>query len=261
MIFPLYDGTVPVKNKSLPLQNTMTAAAAAAVFQNRILPTRFRTGILLLLPFLLSCSFPSSGSLTSNLASKAELKTSISPELKNREIRNSVIHAARHPLVSRPVDLNRWDSKYDDYFRKYSKRFFGVGMDWRWFKAQAIAESELKHSSTGPRGAVGLMQIMPETFSQASNELLLDASQERWHIAVAIQYNRWLWNRWKGGLKNDQRIPFMLASYNAGRSRILRSMYFCGGCLRWDRLRFFVPPVTRHYLIKIYSLMGEDSES
>ena len=32
--------------------------------------------------------------------------------------------------------------KYDQYFSKYSKRYFGPGFDWHLFKAQAIAEFE-----------------------------------------------------------------------------------------------------------------------
>jgi len=29
----------------------------------------------------------------------------------------------------------RFRSDYDEYFRKYTKHYFGVGRDWRWFKA------------------------------------------------------------------------------------------------------------------------------
>ena len=42
------------------------------------------------------------------------------------------------------VDSRKWTRKYDGHFRKYTKHFFGVGFDWKWFKAQAIAESNLK---------------------------------------------------------------------------------------------------------------------
>src|SRR5215207_959328 len=34
-------------------------------------------------------------------------------------------------------------NRYDQTFRKYSKRYFGIGYDWRIFKAQALAESEM----------------------------------------------------------------------------------------------------------------------
>src|SRR6476620_1486051 len=33
---------------------------------------------------------------------------------------------------------------YDDTFRKYTNRFFGPAFDWQYFKAQAMAESNLQ---------------------------------------------------------------------------------------------------------------------
>ena len=176
--------------------------------------------------------------------------------LKNSDIRKSWKVSQADPTVRKPVDAPRWSARYDQHFRKYSKRFFGVGFDWRWFKSQAIAESELKHTSTGPMGARGVMQIMPETFSHNENEVFLEDHRERWHIAMGIQYNRWLWNRWKGVLEPEEQIPFMLASYNCGRGRLLSASYMCGGCLQWAQVRHFAPPITRHYLVKVFALMG-----
>src|SRR6185369_9269115 len=48
--------------------------------------------------------------------------------------------------------------RYDPYFKKYSKRFFGVGFDWRLFKAQGMAESELNPNARSFVGARGIMQ-------------------------------------------------------------------------------------------------------
>ena len=87
-------------------------------------------------------------------------------------------------------------------------------------------------------------------------EVFLEDHRERWHIAVGIQYNRWLWNRWKGVLEPEEQIPFMLASYNCGRGRLLSASYMCGGCLQWAQVRHFAPPITRHYLVKVFALMG-----
>ncbi|HEX6053559.1 MAG TPA: transglycosylase SLT domain-containing protein, partial [Gemmatimonadaceae bacterium] len=53
--------------------------------------------------------------------------------------------------------------RYDHVFRKYSKRYFGVGYDWRIFKAQALAESEMNPNARSWVGARGLMQLMPST--------------------------------------------------------------------------------------------------
>lgn len=56
-----------------------------------------------------------------------------------------------------PVTSTRWTNKYDRYFRKYTKRFFGAGFEWRWFKAQAIAESNLNNEVKSWVNAKGVM--------------------------------------------------------------------------------------------------------
>ena len=55
-------------------------------------------------------------------------------------------------------------TKYDRHFSKYSKRYFGAGFDWRYFKAQAIAESGLQADARSRVGAIGIIQVMPRTF-------------------------------------------------------------------------------------------------
>jgi len=43
--------------------------------------------------------------------------------------------------------------RFDDTFRKYSQRFFGPGYDWRLFKAQAMAESNIDMNAKSWVGA------------------------------------------------------------------------------------------------------------
>jgi membrane-bound lytic murein transglycosylase MltF len=116
-------------------------------------------------------------------------------------------------------------SCYDDTFRKYSKRFFGVGFDWRIFKAQALAESNLSPGARSHVGAKGIMQLMPGTFQeiQTKNPEFKDINDPEWNIAAGIMYNRFLWK-----LLNDhdiakERSNFMFGSYNAGRGTILKA--------------------------------------
>ena len=82
---------------------------------------------------------------------------------------------------------------YDSHFKKYSKRFFGVGFDWRYFKAQAVAESNLREDVRSPVGAIGVMQIMPRTFAEIQRKnptIAGSVEQPRWNIAAGIQYDR-----------------------------------------------------------------------
>ena len=116
-------------------------------------------------------------------------------------------------------------AKFDATFRKYSKRFFGVGFDWRVFKAQAIAESNLNPEARSYVGAVGLMQLMPSTFGavQTKNPELQSIDDPEWNIAAGIQYDSQLWSSWSDQESVPDRIRFMLGAYNAGRAPLLRA--------------------------------------
>ena len=49
-------------------------------------------------------------------------------------------------------------TRFDHHFSKYSKRYFGPAIDWRYFKAQAVAESRLEENATSAAGAVGALE-------------------------------------------------------------------------------------------------------
>jgi soluble lytic murein transglycosylase-like protein len=115
--------------------------------------------------------------------------------------------------------------RYDDTFRKYSKRFFGVGFEWRLFKAQAMAESNMNPRARSRVGARGLMQLMPSTYRQiqSRNSDFRSIDDPEWNIAAGIEYDRYLWQLWNDHETDWDRRSFMLGSYNAGRSTILRA--------------------------------------
>jgi soluble lytic murein transglycosylase-like protein len=121
-------------------------------------------------------------------------------------------------------DANTAD-RYDDAFRKYSKRFFGIGFEWRIFKAQAMAESNLNPRARSRVGARGLMQLMPSTYRQiqSQNTELRSIEDPEWNIAAGIEYDRYLWQLWNDHETDLDRRRFMLGSYNAGRATILRA--------------------------------------
>jgi membrane-bound lytic murein transglycosylase F len=113
--------------------------------------------------------------------------------------------------------------RYDDTFRKYARRYFGPGFDWRLFKAQGMTESNLNPDATSWVGARGLMQLMPSTYAdiRSRNPEIGEINDPEWNIAAGVCYNRQLWRQWAA--KAADRREFMLGSYNAGRGTILRA--------------------------------------
>jgi membrane-bound lytic murein transglycosylase F len=117
-------------------------------------------------------------------------------------------------------------TEYDGYFLQYSNRYFGSHFDWRYFKAQAIVESRLRPEAQSRDGAMGIMQILPRTFQEITRQnphISSEPKHPKWNIAAGIYYNRLMWNEWHGPLSVQDRLSFMFASYNAGRTNIQRA--------------------------------------
>ena len=149
-------------------------------------------------------------------------------------------------------------TKFDRYFSKYSKRYFGAGFDWRYFKAQAIqgagAESGLQVDARSRVGAIGLMQVMPRTFKdirQRNPEIKGGLDQPRWNIAAGVWYDRQNFVLWRELRPLIDKLKFMFASYNAGRGNVLRAQRLAladglDGRL-WSSIQDRLPAVTgRH---------------
>lgn len=119
--------------------------------------------------------------------------------------------------------------RYDATFRKYSKRYFGIGHDWRVFKAQALAESEMNPNAVSWVGARGLMQLMPSTYKaiQSRSAGWGSIDDPEWNIAAGILHDRWLWRRWERDSIHTDRREFMFASYNAGEGTIMNAQRAC----------------------------------
>jgi membrane-bound lytic murein transglycosylase MltF len=179
-----------------------------------------------------------------------------------------LLQAAEIPEVTD----RHWTRKYDQYFRKYSKRFFGPAIDWHWFKAQGIAESGLRENARSWVNAKGIMQLMPRTFADLKNKNpeLSNVMEPRWNIAAGIYYDSILFSKWQEDRQFLDRMRFMLGSYNAGFSTILRAQKlsrkngFNGR--DWNSIKSVAPKVYRWreketlgYISKIEKLMGNSN--
>lgn len=171
-----------------------------------------------------------------------------------------VFAAAADPGVRDKV----WTGKYDQHFRKYAKHYFGPHVDWHWFKAQAITESNLDPVARGPAGGRGIMQVLPSTFAEIKgrNPHFLNIDEPRWNIAAGIYYDRQMYRQWNRDLPFDERLAFAFGSYNAGPGRILKAYKRVktekGEVREWSEVAPHAPGVTRHYVKRIRGLMGKD---
>jgi membrane-bound lytic murein transglycosylase F len=174
----------------------------------------------------------------------------------------AVVLAEQHKHVKH----KHWTKKYDHYFKKNTKRYFGPGVDWHWFKAQAIAESSLNPKAKSRVGAKGIMQIMPATYQEIIKKQprFGNIDEPRWNIAAAIYYNRQLYKRWiKKEVSVEDRMNFTFASYNAGFNRVLKARIKLREKNKgqpevindWEKVSPFTPPETRHYIRRIDKLM------
>ncbi len=112
---------------------------------------------------------------------------------------------------------------YDHYFWTLTARIFGrCGVEWRWMKALALAESGLDPQDVSPAGAVGVMQLMPSTAKEVAGRLGIECRPRVPHINIelGIAYAKFCWDWWKAE-KGIERILFMIGSYNAGPGNIL----------------------------------------
>jgi soluble lytic murein transglycosylase-like protein len=128
--------------------------------------------------------------------------------------------------IAQPASGQRVPSdRYDSYFKKYAKRYFGIGFDWKLFKAQGMAESGLSPTAKSWVGARGIMQLMPSTYHDISSHRpeMTSIDDPQWNIAAGIMHDRYLWTVWKDSVPDDDRWRFMFGGYNAGEGTIFRA--------------------------------------
>lgn len=139
----------------------------------------------------------------------------------------TAVSRTRHALERAAAERHarRATERFDPIFRKYTKRYFGVGTDWRWFKAQGMAESDLTPDARSRVGARGIMQLMPSTYGQIHTAIPSFGAIDNpeWNIAAGILHDRDLWTLWKPDVDEPERWHFVFAGYNAGEGTIMRA--------------------------------------
>ncbi len=132
-------------------------------------------------------------------------------------------------------------SPYDELIKAGAAH---LNWDWRLLAALIYQESKFNPNAESWAGAVGLMQLMPETAEQYGAANPLDPGQ---NIMAGVKFLKHLENYWsREGVSKEDRIKFVLASYNAGLSHIIDArklaIKYGGKPALWDEVS--------HYLLK-----------
>ncbi len=116
-------------------------------------------------------------------------------------------------------DIARFRSMID-LFKKYSDQY---KFDWLLMAAQGYQESGLDQSKRSHVGAIGVMQVMPETANDKAVGIP-DIEKLESNIHAGIKYNRWVVDNFYDdeGIRPVDRQLFAFASYNAGPGRVAR---------------------------------------
>lgn len=111
-------------------------------------------------------------------------------------------------------------SHYDDLFKKYSKE---IDWDWRMLASLAYTESNFDTTAVSWAGAKGLMQLMPATARAMGIEAGKEQNPEE-NIKAAIKYIAATDRSLSMIHDKQERLKFVLASYNAGLGHIYDAM-------------------------------------
>ncbi len=132
--------------------------------------------------------------------------------------------------ISIKASAGGYTDKYDAEICKQSRRFL-IGQDCDWLKAQLIQESRLKPGAVSPVGARGLGQIMPATWADICQPLLIchiDPFDPTANIMAAAFYQAGRESFWTSPRPASDRKALGLASYNAGAGNLLKAQKQCG---------------------------------
>jgi len=117
---------------------------------------------------------------------------------------------------SKSVSLNGENiSQYDEILRNISKQY---DFDWRLVASLVYQESQFNSDAKSWAGAFGLMQIMPATAKSLGIDSTASDFQQ---IEAGILYLNMLDNELPDEISDpDERIKFILASYNVGIAHV-----------------------------------------
>ena len=125
--------------------------------------------------------------------------------------------------ITNPLDttVREKSFRYAPLFKKYGAEY---NIDWMLLSALGYQESLLEHNRRSPKGAVGIMQIMPSTAMDPRINIV-DYHQIEDNIHAGAKYLAHLRDTYFNGSEMEpiDRLRYSLAAYNAGPSNVMRA--------------------------------------
>jgi len=123
-----------------------------------------------------------------------------------------------HQFIVNPLTGDGIDDlvRFREQFQRYGEEY---GLDWRLVAAVAFQESRLDPDARSSRGALGLMQLLPDTAAYVGVD---DATAVDANILAGVRYLAYLRDEVFADEMLDEQVrqQFMLAAYNAGPRRV-----------------------------------------
>ncbi len=158
-----------------------------------------------------------------------------------------------NPWIKNPLraEEEKKLKKVKPLFKKYAAQY---GFDWRFIMAVAYQESGLDHDKKNPSGAVGIMQVRPETAEDRHVGIDKVHVLEN-NIHAGVKYLAFLRDRYYRSPEISPRdqVRLTIASYNAGPAKIRQARSLAEE-MKLDSNRWF-----RHVELATLSLVGQET--
>lgn len=110
------------------------------------------------------------------------------------------------------------------------------------------AESAFTANAISPRGAVGVMQLMPCVYAEEYNINPFDLLQ---NIIVGVKEIRGYYDRYYEIEDYEERVKFALSAYNAGPGGV-QNAAIAAGSMDFREVRQYLPQETKNYVYTIW---------
>lgn len=156
-------------------------------------------------------------------------------EIQDKYYRKSRSHMQELKIESKPKNKSHL-SAFDEIIKENA---VVIGWDWRLLAALIYQESKFNPNAKSWVGASGLMQLMPET-ARNLGVSYAEINNPRKNITAGVKHLKYLDGLWQKTIKDEEeRVKFVLASYNAGQGHVIDAMTLARfqnkSATKWDK--------------------------